>query len=152
MTRVLLIGAASLALASCGSQESAPQDGGGGTIGTPGKTISTPASATPFIPVPSDLPVWAPAFPGAKAAQVIVQGESRSAVKSVVLTTSANVRTVVDFYNAKIAAAGLTASVMQDTPDGAVRMVESASGARDMLMIGQANNSTSITLAYSVYR
>lgn len=149
--RVLVIGAVSLILTSCGSQEAAPL-GGGGTIDISGKTLSAPASASPFIPVPSDLPVWAPAFPGAKAAQVIVQGESRSAVKSVVLTTNANVKTVVDFYNAKIADAGLTASMAQDTPDGAVRMVESASGARDMLMIGESNNSTSITLAYNVYR
>lgn len=154
--KVLLVILSCVALSGCGSQDSATLDGADGTLDTRfsshGRTSIFPSSDTSVIQMPSDLPAWAPAFPGSKAAQVITQGERGSAIKSVVLTTNADVKTVVAYYNEKIAATGMKTAMAQDTPDGAVRMIESSSGARDMLMIGRSDNSTSISLAYSVYR
>lgn len=154
--RSLLIILMSAALPSCGSQDPAKLDSADTPLDAQfsmhGRPPTSPSSDANVIQMPSDLPIWAPAFPGSKAAQVITQGERGAALKSVVLTTNADVKTVVAYYNAKIAATGMATTMAQDTPDGAVRMIESSAGARDMIMIGRSDNLTSITLAYSVYR
>lgn len=153
MKKALLKIAATLALSGCGSHHSATPDSTTSTIVTQSEgQDSKPGhvSGTDVPSMPSDLPNWAPAFPGAKVAEVTVQGDKRTPVKSVVLTTGENMETVVAFYDAQIAMAGMKPATVQDSPAGAVRIVESASGAKDMLTIGRAGQATSITLAYGI--
>jgi hypothetical protein len=156
LQRAALIFAMTAALAGCESQSPPTRDGADRIIvirsGSQGGTTSNDGLDRDVAPMPSDLPRWAPAFPGAKVAQVVVQGTAPAALKSVVLATRNDMKTVVSFYDAKIAAAGMRPAMVQDTADGAVRMVESPVGARDMLMIGRSENATSISVSYSTAR
>uniref|UniRef100_UPI0035C97784 hypothetical protein n=1 Tax=uncultured Sphingomonas sp. TaxID=158754 RepID=UPI0035C97784 len=142
-----------MALSGCGSQSPATHGADRAIVirsGDQDGTLTNDGVDRDVAPMPSDLPPWAPAFPGAKVAQVVVQGGETTSLKSVVLTTRVNLKAVASFYDAKILAAGMTSMMAQDTPDSAVRMVESQFGARDMLMIGKSPTYTSITLSYSV--
>ena len=154
MNKALLLIAATITLDACGSHDAVTADGAGKTTVTrpdgQGGTMTAQTSGTDTTPIPGDLPTWAPAFPGAKVAQVMVQNDKSTATKAVVLTTSQDMRSVVDFYNKKIASAGLTPTMAQDAPDGSMRVIEDASGAKNVLMIGRSDDMTSITVSYSL--
>ena len=156
VTMVVTTAGMTMALSACGSHNGTTPDGAGGAIVTRsdgnGGTMTAHIPGENGTPVPSDLPKWAPAFPGSKVAQVMVQNDKGTSIKSVVLTTSQDMKTVASFYTARIAAAGITPTMAQDSPDGSMRVIESASGAKDMLMVGRSDDSTSITVTYTIKR
>ena len=92
-----------MALAACGSPNTTftHNEKGGTTIttaGGPGGTIVTNVAPS-LTPIPTDLPRWAPAYPGAKVAQVSNIALPGGLQKVVVLMTADARPKVMAFYD-----------------------------------------------------
>ena len=145
-----------LALAACGSPDATfTRNEKGETIvttasGSGGTTVTNVASS--LTPVPTDLPRWAPAYPGAKVAQVSNVALPGRPQKIVVLMTADARPKVMAFYDQKIAALGIKPMLSAEDTEGSMRSVQAADGQPDSLTVGQAEGQTAISISYRAKR
>ena len=121
-----------LILASCG-QPSSKVDyhvNGGQTvtINDP-KNGSVKAEMGASAKMPTDLPAWAPAYPGSTVMMAQNQtGTPGGPLENVMLQSPDDLAKVSAFYDAKIAQAGVKLMHTASGPDVSTRMAETATG------------------------
>lgn len=141
-----------VALAACGSPNTTFTRNEKGettvtTAGGPGGTIVTNVASS-LTPVPADLPRWAPAYPGAKVAQVSNIALAGGSQKVVVLMTADARPKVTAFYDQKIAALGIKPMLSAEDTEGSMRSVGAPDGQPDSLTVGPAEGQTAISISY----
>ncbi len=141
-----------MALAACGTSNTSFTRNTKGettvtTTGTPAGTIVTNV-ASALTPVPTDLPRWAPAYPGARVAQVSNVPMPGRPQKIVVLMTPDARAKVVAYYDQKIATLGIKPMLSAEEADGWMRSVAAPDGRPDSLTVGQADGQTAISISY----
>ena len=138
-------------LAACGSPSTVTTqiDKGETTIvtaGGAGGTVVTKVGSS-LTPVPSDLPRWAPAYPGATVAQVSKTSMPGGSQTIVVLLTADSKPKVVAFYDQKIAALQIKPMLSADEADGSMRAVGTPGG-QESLAVGNDEGQTAISISY----
>ena len=164
MARSWWSSAAILMLAACGSPSTVTTqiDKGETTIvtaGGAGGTVVTKVGSS-LTPVPSDLPRWAPAYPGATVAQVSKTSMPGGSQTIVVLLTADSKPKVMAFYDQKIAALQIKPMLSADeadgscsgTPkglgeDGSMRAIDTPGG-QEALAVGNDEGQTAISISY----
>lgn len=167
MIRTGLITGAALLLAACGGSETTvvnTADGevrtdGAGTYIAEGKdgqkvaiTTADTAGSAAAATVTASLPAIAPAYPGASVVSTVTStgpADGTGAGMAVVMQTADSMDQVLAFYDAKIAAAGKTASMSSSTPESAMRMVADESGGL-AAMIGVTDDGETRTVSLTV--
>ncbi len=164
MRRAILTGVSAALLSSCGSNGTTiAHDGNGGSTVTMGDTGHGPAmvakvAAPDQTVAPSDLPAWAPVYPGATVSQVVdvafngAAGMPGGPRKQVVLMTADPIPKVMAFYDQRLAAAGVKPMMSSNTADGAMRAINTPSGQPDAITVGKADTETAVAISYAVKR
>ena len=141
-----------MALAACGSPNATFTRNEKGettvtTAGGPGGTIVTNVASS-LTPIPTDLPRWTPAYPGAKVAQVSNIALPGGSQKVVVLMTADARPKVMAFYDQKIAALGIKPMLSAEEADGSMRSVGAPGSQPESLTVGPAEGQTAISISY----
>lgn len=164
MRRAILACAICALLSACGSKGTAfAHDNDGGTTVTMGDTGNGPAMVAKVAAVsqtvaPSDLPVWAPVYPGATVSQVVDiafhrgEGMPGGPHRQVVFMTSDPLAKVSAFYEQKIAATGVKPMMTSNQPDAAIWAMPAPGGQPDTISVGKSDGQTAIALTYEVKR
>jgi hypothetical protein len=151
--RVALSLAALVATAACDSAitvKSQPAADSVAVAASEGRTASASAAAGPVsVRISTDLPRFAPAYPGAAVVTQIASASSGEGGKGVmvVLRTADPVDKVAAFYDARARQAGVAASMIANDGDSAVRIYgdgESRQGA--MVAISRGDEGTEIAI------
>lgn len=131
--KTILLGMAAFALSSCGQGGSKVDyhTNGGQTV-----TIADPkngnltAQLGATATMPTDLPAWAPAYPGSTVmmSQKHSDAVGKSAMENVVLQTPDPFPTVGAFYDRKLAEAGVKPMHAVQDAEASTRMVATPSG------------------------
>jgi len=111
-------------------------------LSTPEGTVEMGAAAG------SDLPDWAPAYPGAKLDGLMKQQQSGGATSATFsFETGDSVEQVLEFYSQRLKAGGFQISVTSQGPDGGMVSAEDSAHQRKILLVlGAENGKTTGTL------
>ena len=107
---------------------------------------------------PSDLPAWAPVYPGATVSQVVDiafhggEGMPGGPHRQVVFMTSDPLAKVSAFYEQKIAATGVKPMMTSNQPDGTMWAMPASGGQPDTITVAKSDGRTAVALTYEVKR
>ena len=93
------------------------------------------------LAVPTDLPAWAPAYPGSKVVTSINGTSGAGTGKVLAMQTGDAVAKVMSFYDQKLAAAGVKPAMSTDQSDSSMRMIPAeGSGKGTLLVVTKADS------------
>lgn len=164
MRRTILACTMLALLSACGSKGTTfARDNDGGTTVTMGDTGGGPAmtakvAAAGRTVAPSDLPVWAPIYPGSKVSQVVDiafhggEGMPGGPHRQAIFMTSDPLAKVSAFYDRQIAATGIKPMMTSNQPDAAMWAMPAPGGQPDTISVGKSDGQTAIAVTYEVRR
>ncbi len=163
MQRSMILGLVVCLLGGCGSNGTtmARDSGGNATVTMAlgqGGPVAMKATRYSDAKMPTDLPAWAPPYPGARLFQVVDvnfpagQNMPTTPQKQVVLMTSDPVSKVMAFYDQKLSSLGIKPAMSSNTADGGMRIVSANGGQNNTMSVAREDGQTQIGLTYGVAR